>query len=122
MGWVDIENYENMHNLVAAVFQSLPTVILNSVIFPLGNKPSHGIFLSNELFVNAIVASCLAMLRCLIVVLWQAYRAKVSVLRYVFSLSIGYTLAGNKVQQPLVTQPSAGAALPDLRLCSAGQS
>ena len=68
LGWVDLENYENMHNLVAAVFQSLPTVILNSVLFSLGNKPSHGIFLSNKLFVAAIVASCLAMLRCLIIV------------------------------------------------------
>ena len=107
LGWIDLENYESMHNLVAAVFQSLPTVILNSVLFSLGNKPSHGIFLSNKLFVAAIIASCLAMLRCLVVVLWQAFRSKVSVLSCVFSLSIGYTLAGNKVQEPMVTQPSA---------------
>ena len=107
LGWIDLENYESMHNLVAAVFQSLPTVILNSVIFSLGNKPSHGIFLSNRLFVSAIVASCLAMLRCLIVVLWQAYKTKVSVLKYMLGLSIGFTLAGNKVQESLVTQPSA---------------
>ena len=44
LSWVDPESYESMHNFVAAVFQSLPTVILNSVLFSAGNKPSHGIF------------------------------------------------------------------------------
>ena len=34
--WVD---YESMHNLIAACLQSLPTAILNSVLFSLGNKP-----------------------------------------------------------------------------------
>ncbi len=71
---VDLENYEGMHNLIAACLQSLPTVILNSVLFSLGNNPSHGIFLSDNLFVAAIVASCLAMLKTLMELLWQASR------------------------------------------------
>ena len=39
----DLEKYEEMHNMIAAGCQSLPTFILNSVLFSLGNKPSHGI-------------------------------------------------------------------------------
>ena len=97
--WVDLENYESMHNLIAAVLQSLPTVVLNSVIFSLGNKPSHGIFLSSGLFVTAIVASCLAMLKCLVVVLWQAYRGKVHPMQHAATLIVGTTLAGRLVQQ-----------------------
>ena len=107
LSWIDLEDYESMHNLVAAVCQSLPTIILNSVLFSLGNKPSHGIFLSNKLFLAAIIASFLPMLKCLVVVLWQAFTGKVAVFRYMFSLPIGHTLAGNKVQEPTVTQPSA---------------
>ena len=55
---VDLEAYESMHNLIAGVLQSLPTVILNSILYASGNKPSHGIFLSDTLFLAAIVASC----------------------------------------------------------------
>jgi len=96
--WVDLENYENMHNLVAAVFQSLPTVILNSVLFSLGNKPSHGIFFSSKLFVAAIVASCLAMLKCLIVILWQSLQGETGATKYVLSLVVGKTLAGKEAK------------------------
>jgi len=92
--WVDLEGYESMHNLIAAVLQSVPTVILNSVLFSLGNKPSHGLFLSNTLFVAAIAASCLAILKCLIVVLWQAFRSCVNPIRLAVSLILGQTLAG----------------------------
>ena len=94
--WVDLENYEGMHNLIAAFLQSMPTVILNSIVFSLGNKPSHGIFLSSGLFVTAIVASCLAMLRCLVVILFQAFRNKVHPARHAASLLGGKTLAGDK--------------------------
>lgn len=57
LSWVDLKQYEDMHNLVAAVLQSLPTLVLNSVIFASGNKPSHGIFLSAKLFAVTTVAS-----------------------------------------------------------------
>ena len=106
LSWVDLENYEDMHNLVAAVFQSLPTVILNSVIFSLGNKPSNGIFLSSKLFVTSVVASCLAMLKCVIIVTWQAYRQDVNVPRHVCSLLVGKTLAGVKGGRKLQAQTS----------------
>ena len=92
LSWIDLENYENMHNLVAAVMQSLPTVVLNSVLFSLGNKPSHGLFLSNTLFVTSIVASCLAMLKCLAMMLWEAHTRSVSPLAHVFSVASGKTL------------------------------
>ena len=106
LSWVDLENYEDMHNLVAAVFQSLPTVILNSVIFSLGNSPSNGIFLSNGLFVTSVVASCLAMLKCVTIVTWQAYRQDVSAPRHVCSLLIGKSLAGVKGKRKLQAQTS----------------
>ncbi|KAL3132982.1 hypothetical protein ABBQ38_006893 [Trebouxia sp. C0009 RCD-2024] len=38
LSWLDLESYEDMHNLLAAIFQSLPTVILNSIIFALGEQ------------------------------------------------------------------------------------
>ena len=94
--WVDLENYEDMHNLIAAFLQSMPIVILNSIVFSLGNKPSHGIFLSSGLFVTAIVASCLAMLRCLVVILFPAFRNKVHPARHAASLLVGRTLDGKE--------------------------
>ena len=96
LSWVDLENYEDMHNLIAAFLQSMPTVVLNSIVFSLGNKPSHGIFLSSGLFVTAIVASCLAMLRCLVVILFQAFRNKVHPARHAANLIVGRTLAGSE--------------------------
>lgn len=98
LSWVDLENYESMHNLIAAAVQSLPTVILNSIVFSLGNKPSHGIFLSNNLFVAAIIASCLAMLKCLVVVLFQAYQMKLHPIRLVIIQVSGKTIAAEKPQ------------------------
>lgn len=101
--WIDLDGYEGMHNVVAAFLQSLPTVILNSVLFALGNKPSHGIFFSNGLFVAAIVASCLAMLRCLAVVLWQAYRANRNAMKHLGTVVIGGTLAASQDDSILPT-------------------
>lgn len=87
-----------MHNLIAAICQSLPTVILNSVLFSLGNKPSQGIFLSGKLFIAAIIASCLAMLKSLCMVLWAAHKSKINPLVYTIGLAIGDTLAGEQPQ------------------------
>jgi len=98
LGWVDLESYESMHNLIAAILQSLPTVVLNSVIFSLGNKPSHGIFLSDGLFITAVIASCLAMLKSLTAIQWQAFRQTVHPVRHAASLVIGRTLAGKHVE------------------------
>ena len=58
----------------------------------------HSIFLTNDLFVTAIVASIFAMLRILIVILFQAYRSKFHPARHAASLIIGQTLKGNEVQ------------------------
>lgn len=107
LGWVDLESYESMHNLIAAVLQSLPTVVLNSVIFSLGNKPSHGNFLSNGLFLTAIIASCLAMLKSLTVILWQSSRQTVHHVRHAASLVIGKTLAGKPIETSGTRQNSA---------------
>ena len=107
LGWVDLESYESMHNLIAAVLQSLPTVVLNSVIFSLGNKPSHGILLSSGLFLIAIIASCLAMLKNLTVILWQSFRQTVHPVRHAASLVIGKTLAGKPIETSGTRQNSA---------------
>lgn len=82
-----------MHNWVAAVFQSLPTVVLNSVIFALGNKPSNGVYLSDGPFVTSVVASCLAVLKCLIITLWQAYKQDTTAAGHISSVLVGKTLA-----------------------------
>ena len=37
--WMDLDSYEGMHNLVAAFLQSLPTVLLYSVLF--ANKATN---------------------------------------------------------------------------------
>lgn len=92
LNWVDLDDYETMHNLVAAILQSLPTVVLNSVLYSSGNKPSHGLFLSDTLFITSIVASCLAMLKCLACMLWEAHVRSVSPLAHVFHISSGKTL------------------------------
>ena len=62
---------------------------MNSIIFSLGNKPSHGIYLSTGLFLAAIVASCLAMLNCLIAVLWQAFNRKDGPIKHAAHIAIG---------------------------------
>ena len=73
LDWLDLEYYEAMHTLVAAFYQTVPTVVLNSIIFRLGNKPSHGEFFSNGLFISCMVASYLSMFKTLITVVWHAY-------------------------------------------------
>ena len=101
LSWVDLQNYEGMHNLIAACLQSLPTVILNSILFSLGNNPSHGIFLSSNLFLAAIVASFLVMLKTLMELLWQASRRDMHPMRHAASLVVGKTLAGDATQSKL---------------------
>ena len=95
-----------MHNLIAAVVQSLPTVTLNSVLFSLGNSPSHGLFFSDSLFVVAVIASCLVMLK----VLWQAYSNNIQLVRYLLHLVSGRGLAS----QPTSTELAAGRSVQSL--------
>lgn len=64
LSWIDLERYESMHNAVAALHQTVPTIVLNSVIFGLGNKPSHGVFISDSLFVRAAVCACCCFWHC----------------------------------------------------------
>ncbi len=108
--WVDLEQYESMHNLIAAVFQSLPTVILSSVLFSLGNRPSDGLFFSDSLFVVAVIASCLVMLKVLMVFLWQAYSNNIQPVRYLLHLVSGRALAS----QPTATELAAGRSIQSL--------
>lgn len=110
LGWVDLKSYERMHNTVAAVLQSFPTVLLNSVLFSLGNKPSHGVFLSTGLFVSAIIASYLAMLKCLVVVLWHAQKERINPAAYAVSLLAGNTLGGK------ATMPGEARQSPEVRV------
>lgn len=124
LGWIDLNNYERMHNTVAALLQSFPTVLFNSVLFSLGNKPSHGIFLSTGLFVAAIIASYLAMLKCVVVVLWHAQKETINPVTYGISLIAGSTLEGEttmpgearqsqraKVQEVQMSTPQYSGAL-----------
>jgi len=99
-----------MHNLIAAVVQSLPTVTLNSVLFSLGNSPSHGLFFSDSLFVVAVIASCLVMLKVLIVFLWQAYSNNIQLVGYLLHLVSGRGLAS----QPTSTELAAGRSVQSL--------
>lgn len=73
LGWLDLEYYESMHTLVAAFYQTIPTIVLNSIIFRLGNKPSHGEFFSRSLFVSCMIAAYLSMFKTLITIFWHAY-------------------------------------------------
>ena len=93
LGWFDIENYERMHNTIAALFQTVPVVVLNSVVFALGNKPTNGLFFSRKLFVSCMVASFLAMLKVLLVVIWHAYFKKQHAFRYAGNVMTGAFIA-----------------------------
>jgi len=126
LGYVDLEAYESMHNLVAGVFQSLPTVILNSILYASGNKPSHGIFLSDTLFLAAIVASCLAMLKCLIVTLWQAFREEVNPVRHALNVVKGQAMLGKGTELVVLDRAAsniefAAPTVFGVRLCPCGQ-
>ena len=98
LSWIELDSYEDMHNLIAALCHSLPTVILNSILFSLGNKPSQGLFLSGKLFIAAIIASCLAMLKSLSMVLRGAHKSRINPFVYTFDLAIGSSLAGEHPQ------------------------
>ena len=73
LDWIDLECYDSMHNAAAAIFQTLPTLMLNSALFALGNKPTHGIYFSDSLIVSALVGLFLAILKTAMTVLWRAY-------------------------------------------------
>ena len=91
--WTDLEKYKEMHNMIAAGLQSLPTVLLNSVSFALSNNPSHGIFLSEGLFAAAVDVSCLAVMKSNAVLLWQAHRKHTTPMRLLIELVTGRTLS-----------------------------
>ena len=98
LNWLDLEEYEGTHNLIAALFQSLPTAVLNSILLALGNKPSHGEFLSNQLFIVAFVASALAMWRSLAMILWKAYSTTEPASQSACSVALGGMLAPDQVK------------------------
>jgi len=123
---VDLEAYESMHNLIAGVSQSLPTVILNSILYASGNKPSHGIFLSDTLFLAAIVASCLAMLKCLTVTLWQAFREEVNPVKHALNVVKGQAMLGKGTELVVLDRAAsniefAAPTVFGVRLCPCGQ-
>lgn len=110
LSWLDLEIYERMHNLVAAVCQSLPTLVLNCVLFGLENKPTHGEFLTEKLFLVTFVGSCLAILKSLFVVLWQAYNVEANPFWYASSIVSGTVLVRHG-QQASQTSSSRVASL-----------
>ena len=95
LGWIDLENYERMHNTIAALFQTIPVIVLNSVVFALGNKPTNGLFFSRKLFVSCMIASYLAMLKVFLVVIWHAY----------FKRQHAFTYAGNVMSGAFIAAP-----------------
>ena len=105
LGWMDLEHYDSMHNAIAAIFQTIPTVVLNSVIFSLGNKPSNGIFISDGLFVRAVIGSFAALLKQLIVVLWQAHCIGEKARRYVAEMLCGEHLPNEEKNPEAVDNP-----------------
>ena len=98
LSWIHLENYERMHNTVAAVFQTVPVIILNSIVFALGNRPTNGLFFSRKLFVSCMIASYLAMLKALLVVIWHAY----------FKGQHAFVYAGNVMTGSFITADAVG--------------
>ena len=98
LSWIHLENYERMHNTVAAVFQTVPVILFNSIVFALGNRPSNGIFFSRTLFVSCMIASYLAMLKALLVVIWHAY----------FKGQHAFVYAGNVMTGSFITADAVG--------------
>lgn len=104
VAWIDMEGYEDMHNLIATFFQTIPTVCLNSVIFALGNKPSHGLFFSNSLFISCMIAAYVAMIKTLILVLWAAYYHGQHALLYAGNVMTGnFILRASTLSKPSQT-------------------
>lgn len=99
LSWIHLKNYERMHNSVAALFQTVPVIILNSIVFALGNKPTNGLFFSRKLFVSCMIASYLAMLKALLVVIWHAY----------FKGQHAFVYAGNVMTGSFITADAVGA-------------
>ena len=93
LDWIDLECYDSMHNAVAAIFQTLPTLMLNSALFALGNKPTHGIYFSDSLIVSALVGSFLAILKTAMTVLWLAHQLQQNAIITAARLMTGTLLA-----------------------------
>ena len=98
LSWIHLENYERMHNTVAALFQTVPVIVLNSIVFALGNRPTNGIYFSRKLFVSCMIASYLAMLKALLVVIWHAY----------FKGQHAFVCAGNVMTGSFITADAVG--------------
>lgn len=93
LDWIDLACYDSMHNTVAVIFQTLPTLSLNSALFALGNKPTHGIYFSDSLIVSALVGSFLALLKTAMTVLWRAYHLEQNAMVTAARLKTGTLLA-----------------------------
>jgi hypothetical protein len=58
--------------VLEVVLEALPTVVLQSVVFVAGNRPSLGVYLDETLYLLSSVGSCLQILRLTALVLWAA--------------------------------------------------
>lgn len=99
LGWLDLEYYEDMHTLGAACFQTVPTIVLNSIIFRLGNKPSHGEYFSQSLFVSCMIAAYLSMFKSLLTIVWHAYFKSAHAFTYAGQVMIGRFLIRQQYAQ-----------------------
>lgn len=113
LGWLDLEYYEDMHTLGAAFFQTIPTIVLNSIIFRLGNKPSHGEYFSRSLFVSCMIAAYLSMFKSLVTIVWHAYFKGSHAFAYAGHVMIGRFLIRQQNAQGSGSSSSGALQLSD---------
>jgi hypothetical protein len=58
--------------VLEVLLEAIPTAVLQSVVFVVGNRPSLGIFLDTKLYLLSSTGSCFQILRLAAVILWTA--------------------------------------------------
>ena len=111
----DFEEYQPFRDAGRSVFGTLPTVVLQSVVFTVRSTPDNGLVLTTEVFVIAFVAAGLQLLKVTGQTVYFALRDRKGLLRVWWQL-----LAGTEViKEPIARKGSD--LLPDQQPSSSQQ-
>ena len=98
----DLEEYQPFRDVGRSLFGTVPTVILQSVVFTIKSTPVNGLVLTTEVFVIAFVAAGLQLLKVTGQTVYVALRDRKGLLRVCWQL-----LAGTEImKEPMARKGS----------------
>ena len=90
---MEVNEYQHMRRVVKAVFASLGTATVTSVVYAMGNKPREGLVLTKWKFVLSLAASLTTVLTTWCGALYKSAEDGVGVFQHLTDVLVGKTLS-----------------------------